>query len=223
MAARRHGLVAEQTSLTAWDGPRSVRERGPWHGVRRRAGGDQREPGAAGAGLRHGLPGRAQSEMPPRHSTFGSSRSICLNWLARTSAASPGLSGIGSWLRHCLQSAFIRRIKTLPATEAAHDALLALGFEGSVLKRRGSRYRAGRSKAWVKYKARYSTQAVVLDVRQDRNGHWHAICDASGRRVAAVAGASAVDQIGQVVRLVYSRVDADGGLREARLANVAGL
>jgi bifunctional non-homologous end joining protein LigD len=38
----------------------------------------------------------------------------------------------------------IRVIDTLPATEAAHQELLALGFEGSVLKRPTSTYRPGR-------------------------------------------------------------------------------
>jgi ATP-dependent DNA ligase len=39
------------------------------------------------------------------------------------------------------QSPLVRRIDSLAATEQTHQALLALGFEGSVLKRRNSIYR----------------------------------------------------------------------------------
>ena len=116
------------------------------------------------------------------------------------------------------QSSLVRRIESLPATEAAHAGIVALGFEGSVLKRRGSIYRAGRGRAWLKHKARYTTEAVLLDVRRDRDGQWHAICDLGARRMAAVAGPGAMDRVGEAVTVVYSRVDADGGLREARLA-----
>lgn len=105
----------------------------------------------------------------------------------------------------------------MAATEASHDALLALGFEGSVLKRRNSIYRPGRSRGWLKHKARHTAEAVLVGVRQNREGRWHAICDADGRKIAAVASASAAERVGEVVRLVYSRVDADGGLRESRL------
>jgi hypothetical protein len=38
----------------------------------------------------------------------------------------------------------------------------------------------------------------------------------------APAGASSADQVGELVSLVYSRVDADGDLREVRLAALAG-
>jgi len=55
-------------------------------------------------------------------------------------------------------------------------------------------------------------------VRQDRDGHWHALCKLDGRQVHALAGARTAERIGQLVELVYSRVDADGGLREARVA-----
>jgi hypothetical protein len=36
--------------------------------------------------------------------------------------------------------------------------------------------------------------------------------------VLAPAAASSIDHVGELVSLVYSRVDADGGLREVRLA-----
>jgi ATP-dependent DNA ligase len=47
----------------------------------------------------------------------------------------------------------LRLVQTLPASRAAHDQLVAIGFEGSVLKRPGSRYRPGRQTTWRKYKA----------------------------------------------------------------------
>jgi len=47
---------------------------------------------------------------------------------------------------------------------------------------------------------------------------WHAVCDLDGRRVHTVAGPRTAERVGQVVELVYSRVDADGTLREARVA-----
>ena len=112
----------------------------------------------------------------------------------------------------------VRRIKSGPASPAAHAAIVALGFEGTVLKRPNSIYRPGRHRVWRKHKARHTADAVLLAVRQDRDGHWHAVCDVDGRRIVALAGPSAADQVGELVCLAYSRVDADGGLREVRLA-----
>jgi hypothetical protein len=63
---------------------------------------------------------------------------------------------------------------------------------------------------------------VLLAVRQDRDGHWYSVCDVGGRRVVALAGASSADHVGEPVSLVYSRVDADGDLREVRLGALAG-
>ena len=111
----------------------------------------------------------------------------------------------------------IRAIAAQPATPAAHDAIVALGFEGTVLKRPSSTYRAGRHNSWVKHKARLTSNAEVLSVAQDRNGQWHAVCDVGDRRVRALAGARTVELVGRRVELVYSRVDANGGLREARV------
>ena len=52
----------------------------------------------------------------------------------------------------------IRMISSQSATPAAHDAIVALGFEGTVLKRPGSAvYRAGRHRVWLKHKARLTT------------------------------------------------------------------
>jgi ATP-dependent DNA ligase len=111
----------------------------------------------------------------------------------------------------------IRLINSQAATSAAHDAIVALGFEGTVLKRPSSTYRAGRHAAWVKHKARLTTTGEVLSVRQDRDGRWHALCEVDERRVAVFASADTTDLIGELVELVYSRVDANGGLREARI------
>jgi ATP-dependent DNA ligase len=97
------------------------------------------------------------------------------------------------------RSPLVRRIDSLAATKATHDALIALGFEGSVLKRRNSIYRPGRSRGWLKHKAHHTAEALLNDVRQDRQGHWHAICDANGEKVAAIASATAADFIGDVV------------------------
>ena len=113
----------------------------------------------------------------------------------------------------------IRMISSQSATPAAHDAIVALGFEGTVLKRPGSVYRAGRHSVWLKHKARLTTIAEVLSVHQDRDGRWHAVCNVGDRRVHAVAGAGTGELIGRLVQLLYSRVDADGCLREARIAS----
>jgi hypothetical protein len=104
-----------------------------------------------------------------------------------------------------------------PATLEAHEAIVALGFEG-VLKRLGSAYRPGRHRTWIRRKARFTAPAALRSVHQDRDGRWHAFCELDGRRVHALAGARTAERVGQLVELVYSRVDADGSLREARVA-----
>jgi hypothetical protein len=91
-----------------------------------------------------------------------------------------------------------------------------MGFEGTVLKRAGSTYRPGRHRTWIKHRARLITRAELRTVHQDRDGCRHALCDIDGRRVHALAGARTVERLGQPVELVYSRLDADGSLREAR-------
>lgn len=115
----------------------------------------------------------------------------------------------------------IRLISSQPATPEAHAAIVALGFEGSVLKRPRSTYRAGRHSTWVKHKARCAATGTLLAIHQDRDGTWQATCEVNGRRVRALAGARARAQVGGAVDLVYSRIDADGALREARLASTA--
>ena len=112
----------------------------------------------------------------------------------------------------------IRLVASQPATLAAHEAIVGLGFEGTVLKRIGSAYRPGRHRTWIKQKARFAARAELRSVHQDRAGHWHALCELDGRRVHAIAGPRTDEWIGQLVELVYSRVDADGTLSEARVA-----
>ena len=112
----------------------------------------------------------------------------------------------------------IRLVASQPATPNAHEAIVGLGFEGTVLKRSGSAYRPGRHRTWIKRKARFIARAQLRSVHQDREGRWHALCELDGRRVHALANARTRELIGDLVELVYSRVDADGGLREARIA-----
>jgi bifunctional non-homologous end joining protein LigD len=114
-------------------------------------------------------------------------------------------------------SGAVRRVESLPASPAAHAAIVALGFEGTVLKRPKSTYRSGRQRVWLKHKARHIIEGLLLSVRQSRDGQWHGVCDVDGRRVSVLAGARWVDRVGEVLTLVYSRVDADGDLREVRI------
>jgi ATP-dependent DNA ligase len=118
-------------------------------------------------------------------------------------------------------SGSVRRIESLTASPAAHAAIVALGFEGTVLKRPNSNYRPGRQRLWLKHKARHTVDGVLLHIRQDRDGQWRGVCDVDGRRVSVLVGAGWVDRVGEVLRLVYSRVDADGDLREVRIAGLA--
>jgi ATP-dependent DNA ligase len=115
----------------------------------------------------------------------------------------------------------VRRVESLPASLAAHAAIVALGFEGTVLKRPNSPYRPGRQRAWLKHKARHKADGLLLGVRRGRDGQWYGVCDVDGRRVSVLAGASWVDRVGEVLTLVYSRVDTNGGLREVRIGEPA--
>lgn len=87
-----------------------------------------------------------------------------------------------------------------------------------MLKRRNSTYRAGRHRSWRKLKASHVAGGVLQSVRIGRDGQVYAICDVAGRRVAVLASVSANERIGETVELIYSRVDAEGALREVRLA-----
>jgi bifunctional non-homologous end joining protein LigD len=47
----------------------------------------------------------------------------------------------------------VRQVESLPASPKGHAAIVALGFEGTVLKRPNSPYRPSRQRAWLKHKA----------------------------------------------------------------------
>ncbi len=114
----------------------------------------------------------------------------------------------------------LRLVQTQPASRAAHDQLVALGFEGSVLKRPGAAYRPGRQTAWRKYKASHRATATLCAVRRRRDGHTYAVSELDGRRVTTLGSPRLSALIGQQVELAYSRVDADGSLREVRISAV---
>jgi len=52
-------------------------------------------------------------------------------------------------------------IQSWPAAPSAHDAVVELGFEGTVLKHPSSLYRPGRRTAWRKRKARHRARGFV--------------------------------------------------------------
>jgi bifunctional non-homologous end joining protein LigD len=80
----------------------------------------------------------------------------------------------------------LRLVQSLPPTRETHDHLVQLGFEGSVLKRPGSTYRAGRQRTWRKFKASHRVTATLGTLRSGRDGNTYAICDIDGRRVAVL-------------------------------------
>jgi ATP-dependent DNA ligase len=114
-----------------------------------------------------------------------------------------------------------RRLRPVPTLEPApetHAQLVRRGFEGSMLKRENSSYRPGRTRSWRKLKARHELIARVIGVHQDRERRIWARCALDdGRRCTVWANERAEQLIGQSVTVVFSRIDADGGLREARL------
>ena len=114
----------------------------------------------------------------------------------------------------------LRLIQARPASRAAHDRLVAIGFEGSVLKRPGSTYRPGRQTAWRKYKASHRTIATLKALRRGRDGHTYAISELDGQRVITLASPKLAALIDQQIELAYSRTDADGSLREVRISAV---
>jgi hypothetical protein len=54
-------------------------------------------------------------------------------------------------------------------------------------------------------------------LREDREGRRWSLCEVEGRRAIAAAGGATEDAIGQEVQIVFSRIDADGGSRKARI------
>jgi hypothetical protein len=89
-----------------------------------------------------------------------------------------------------------------------------------VLKRPESTYRPGPQITWRRYKASHRATATLKALRKGRDGHTYAICDLDGRRVSTLASPQLAEVIGQQVELAYSRVDADGSLREVRISAV---
>jgi ATP-dependent DNA ligase len=85
----------------------------------------------------------------------------------------------------------VRIIESQSASRERHDAIVALGFEGTVLKRQSSTYRPGRQSTWVKHKARHVAPGTAVGVREDRNGWRWVFCDVDGRQVVASAAAPA--------------------------------
>jgi ATP-dependent DNA ligase len=129
------------------------------------------------------------------------------------------------WLRRTAQLAEefpaeerLRVMCALPAASETHARLVAMGFEGSVLKRQSGSYRPGRTRSWRKIKARHQVIATVAGVHEDRDGRVWARCGLEdGRRCTVWADARAGEWVGRPVTVVYSRTDADGSLREPRL------
>ncbi|MDT7784338.1 MAG: bifunctional non-ous end joining protein LigD [Pseudonocardiales bacterium] len=111
--------------------------------------------------------------------------------------------------------AHLRIIENQPPDREAHAAIVRLGFEGTVLKRRASIYRSGRRNTWRKCKHRHTTHGVVLSVQSGGEGTPLAVCDVGGRQAIVHASADIGERIGESVRIAYSRLDADGSLREA--------
>jgi ATP-dependent DNA ligase len=64
----------------------------------------------------------------------------------------------------------VRLNPTGESTQASHDAMLALGLEGSVCKRKNSRYTSGRSQSWVKVKWSSTLEAVIVGFKDSKTG-----------------------------------------------------
>jgi ATP-dependent DNA ligase len=114
----------------------------------------------------------------------------------------------------------LRVVQTRPASRAAHDQLVGRGFEGSVLKRPESIYRPGRQTTWRKYKASHHATARLGAIRSGPNGHTYAICELDDRQVTTLGSPRLAALIGHRVELAYSRIDADGSLREVRISAI---
>jgi hypothetical protein len=62
--------------------------------------------------------------------------------------------------------------------------------------------------------------ATLRDVRLGRDGHTYAISVLDGRRVTTLGSPAPPRLIGPQIELAYSRIDADGSLREVRISAV---
>ena len=159
---------------------------------------------------------------------FGRDRTACsrLQYVAfDVLAAGDGDVQTRPWLERSMMLADrfpedrrLRIVSRLTAHPDSHARLVAMGFDGSVLKREASSYRPGRTRAWRKLKARHTLPATITGVHRDRDGRLVAHCRLDdGRRCSVWADAQAEQPEGQRVTVVFSRTDADGGLREPRL------
>ncbi len=112
----------------------------------------------------------------------------------------------------------VRRVEALPAEPSIHERLVALGFEGSILKRPGSAYRPGRTRHWQKVKARHVEAVTLGSTHRDRKGRPYTRCQRlDGQRITASGAPADPGRVGELALLAYTRVDANGDLREARL------
>jgi ATP dependent DNA ligase domain len=112
----------------------------------------------------------------------------------------------------------LRVASTLPADPDVHARLVSIGIEGSVLKRQNSSYRAGRFRSWRKLKAQHTIPARIRRLDRDRDGRLFARCLLPDGRPCGAWVPAAVEPIREQTTIVYSRVDANGSLREPRLA-----
>lgn len=112
---------------------------------------------------------------------------------------------------HC-----VMRCPTLVLDRRTLEHLLAVGFEGAVTKRRGSRYRDGeRSSSWVKHKARLEVAAEVVRIAEDGTGRRALVTDDAG--VRSWCSDPTRSSVGDLVRVQFARRDLNRSLRDARL------
>jgi ATP-dependent DNA ligase len=121
------------------------------------------------------------------------------------------------------------------ADPGVHDRLLAIGFEGSVLKSRDGRYLPGqRSRSWRKLKTRATSTAVVEVVVADRSSGivervgcratddaerltWASVWNPTHRACLTQDPGAA---IGRDATVTYTHRTVTGVLREARLTGL---
>jgi ATP-dependent DNA ligase len=112
----------------------------------------------------------------------------------------------------------LRVMSALPAEPDTHARLVSIGFEGSVLKRENSSYRVGRFRSWRKLKARHTIGATIRRLDRDRDGRLFARCVLADGRACSASVPGAAEPTCDQTTIIYSRVDANGSLREPRLA-----
>ncbi len=118
----------------------------------------------------------------------------------------------------------------LPVEQSALASVIATGFEGAVLKRIDARYQPGtRSTSWRKIKARHTAAVIIAAARsaghpgqadrilvRDELGTWPAlIWPGPIARALAELGPAAR---GRAAHITFSRRDANGAPREARIS-----